>query len=180
MNQVCSNKGFDQRTWSFWETGHGKGPADGIGGLVKRTCDKAVAMGRDVTNAATFIQETKHLNNNLVLVEDHELILMAYNRLDDLEGELVAVQGTFALKCVLWKNSKETPLLIRLREQYCASCRNLLTCTHFQNTKVPSSWNLFQRKVNSILYKHIITGFSFNCFSECFHLFCEFSIFTVI
>lgn len=37
-------------TWNFSESGHGKGVADGIGGAVKRTLDKQVAYGADITD----------------------------------------------------------------------------------------------------------------------------------
>ncbi|CAG9782601.1 unnamed protein product [Diatraea saccharalis] len=38
-------------TWSFFESGHGKSVADGIGGSVKRTLDRKVCQGVDVTDA---------------------------------------------------------------------------------------------------------------------------------
>ncbi|CAB3236345.1 unnamed protein product [Arctia plantaginis] len=42
--------GFDA-TWSFFEAGHGKSVADGIGGCVKRTLDRKVCQGRDIVDA---------------------------------------------------------------------------------------------------------------------------------
>lgn len=38
-------------TWSFFESGHGKGVADAIGGVDKRSLDRQVAYGKDVANA---------------------------------------------------------------------------------------------------------------------------------
>ncbi|XP_049886327.1 uncharacterized protein LOC126380771 [Pectinophora gossypiella] len=37
-------------TWSFFESGHGKGVADGIGGSVKRSLDRQVLYGNDITS----------------------------------------------------------------------------------------------------------------------------------
>lgn len=43
--------GFKVANWSFLETSHGKGPADGIGGSVKRAADVFVWKGDSITNA---------------------------------------------------------------------------------------------------------------------------------
>lgn len=42
---------LDFTTRSFFESGHGKGAADAIGGAVKRALDRHVAYGGDVGNA---------------------------------------------------------------------------------------------------------------------------------
>lgn len=42
---------FDYATWSYTESGHGKGVADGIGGAVKRCLDRQVLYGHDIRNA---------------------------------------------------------------------------------------------------------------------------------
>jgi hypothetical protein len=60
---LCSTKTFDYgftgMTWSFYEAGHGKGPADGIGGFLKRTADNMVATGRDIACAEQFYETLK-------------------------------------------------------------------------------------------------------------------------
>ncbi|KAL4705708.1 hypothetical protein ACJJTC_019771 [Scirpophaga incertulas] len=43
-------------TWYFFEAGHGKGPADGIGGYLKRSADDMVARGPDISNADNFYE----------------------------------------------------------------------------------------------------------------------------
>lgn len=40
--------GFKIGNWTFLEAGHGKGPADGIGGAVKRSADAVVAHGGSI------------------------------------------------------------------------------------------------------------------------------------
>jgi len=35
-------------TWNFWEASHGKGPADGIDAVLKRSADKLVRQGVDI------------------------------------------------------------------------------------------------------------------------------------
>lgn len=47
--------GFKIGNWSFLEAGHGKGPAYGIRGAVKRSADAFVAHGGSITDAKTII-----------------------------------------------------------------------------------------------------------------------------
>ncbi|CAG5014953.1 unnamed protein product [Parnassius apollo] len=46
-------------TWNFFEAGHGKGPADVIGGFLKRKADEIVAAGTDVPKAEKFFEVLK-------------------------------------------------------------------------------------------------------------------------
>jgi hypothetical protein len=43
-------------TWNFSEAGHGKGAPDGIGGTIKRTADRLVAMGQSIPNFEKFVE----------------------------------------------------------------------------------------------------------------------------
>jgi hypothetical protein len=43
-------------TWNYSESGHGKGAPDGIGGTIKRTCDRVVACNKDVSNFQQFTE----------------------------------------------------------------------------------------------------------------------------
>ena len=36
--------------WSFWATSHGKGPWDGVGGKLKRSCTNAIQQESDIRN----------------------------------------------------------------------------------------------------------------------------------
>lgn len=53
-NKVFSY-GFRCATWNFLEAGHGKGAADGIGVVVKRTADAFVNKGGDITKASELM-----------------------------------------------------------------------------------------------------------------------------
>ena len=41
-----------QATWSFFETAHGKGAVDGVGGVIKRAVWRAILQDRAVVNSA--------------------------------------------------------------------------------------------------------------------------------
>jgi hypothetical protein len=54
-------------TWNFTESGHGKGPMDGIGGCLKREADVKVLHGCDIKDAEEFIEA--HANSKVDLIE---------------------------------------------------------------------------------------------------------------
>lgn len=54
-NKVFSY-GFESATWNYLEAGHGKGAADGVGAVVKRTADAFVNKGGDITKAADLVK----------------------------------------------------------------------------------------------------------------------------
>ena len=41
-------------SWQYFESGHGKGPCDGVGGSVKRAADRAVKTGKLIKTAQDF------------------------------------------------------------------------------------------------------------------------------
>lgn len=43
-------------TWNFLEAGHGKGAADGIGSVLKRTADNLVSQGTDITDVRSMYE----------------------------------------------------------------------------------------------------------------------------
>ena len=49
--------------WNYFETGHGKGPCDGIGGASKRTADLAIRQGKiTVQDAPDYFEKVHHDN----------------------------------------------------------------------------------------------------------------------
>ena len=44
-------------TWSYFESGHGKGPCDGVGAAAKRKADQALMRNVAIFNAADFVNE---------------------------------------------------------------------------------------------------------------------------
>lgn len=46
-------------SWNYWESGHGKGAPDGIGGVTKRTADRLVGEGKDIDSYEILIESLK-------------------------------------------------------------------------------------------------------------------------
>jgi len=55
--------------WLYTESGHGKGPADGLGATIKNRCHDVVAHGGDVANFDQFKQVVQELNVKIVFME---------------------------------------------------------------------------------------------------------------
>lgn len=63
-----SDRGI-QATWNFHESGHGKGVPDGVGGALKRAAKNLFLHGKDITNAASFVQSIKEKDTSIYLYE---------------------------------------------------------------------------------------------------------------
>jgi hypothetical protein len=56
-------------SWNYLEAGHGKGPADGVGGVIKRTCDRSVLLNGDVSNFTQFKTCIKEKITNIQIMD---------------------------------------------------------------------------------------------------------------
>ena len=61
-------------TWQYFESGHGKGPCDSVGGVVKRNADLAVRKGQLIQTAKDFYNFGIESNTNVsyILVDKTE------------------------------------------------------------------------------------------------------------
>ena len=55
--------GFQNGTWNYCEASHGKGAADGVGGVLKRTADRLVKQGTDLPNAFAVYEHLVNIIN---------------------------------------------------------------------------------------------------------------------
>lgn len=67
--------GFEKGSWNFSEAGHGKGPADGVGGALKRSADRLVSLGNDVNTPNVLFDALSATSNsvNLFFVSSDEI-----------------------------------------------------------------------------------------------------------
>lgn len=82
--------GFPFSTWNFFESAHGKGAADGIGGAVKRKLDSFVSYGSDITDAESayrLLKETETKIRLFYVPEIHE----------NVNTQLCPVPGTMGI-----------------------------------------------------------------------------------
>lgn len=105
FSTVLYLRGFETGTWSFFESSHGKGAPDGVGGALKRLGNHLVANGFDIPDAETFF----------ALMKEHSKILLFYVTERDIEWSaeglpktpLTAVKGTRKIHQITTNKPKE-------------------------------------------------------------------------
>lgn len=130
LTKICS---VERIIWHFSEAGHGKGAPDGIGGCIKRICDKAVANGKDITDINSFIECTKTYCKGIVVIPiDDEYVPEIQNIAD--ENRVRPFKGTFKIHQISW--SAMEPNILHARRLSCISCAAHTECPHFQIGKI--------------------------------------------
>ncbi|CAG9786535.1 unnamed protein product [Diatraea saccharalis] len=116
-------------TWHFTETGHGKGAPDGVGGCLKRICDKAVANGRDIVDIDSFVDCSKENCKGIVVIPiDDTNVLDIQNIADAITVR--PFKGTFKLHQIAW--SILEPNILHARRLSCIECAANTKCSHFE------------------------------------------------
>ena len=73
-SKLLFEHGFRGSSWNYFEAGHGKGPADAVGGVVKRAADRAVDHGTDIVSASNLYDVLKQKTSvELFLVSEDEV-----------------------------------------------------------------------------------------------------------
>ncbi|CAH1973415.1 unnamed protein product [Acanthoscelides obtectus] len=68
-------------SWNYWESGHGKGAPDGVGGVTKRTADRLVAEGKDISSYEILLNS---LQNNIKNITYFSIDDADINKISDL------------------------------------------------------------------------------------------------
>ena len=105
FSTIVHRMGFEGATWHFWEASHGKGAPDGVGGALKRSGDKLIALGRDITNAESLYRQllTTETSVKLFYTEADEVGSLA----SKMPEKLPTVVGTMRLHQLVTVNIGE-------------------------------------------------------------------------
>lgn len=110
-----------QLPWNYLEAGHGKDVPDGIGGTVKRTADRLVTQGNDLS---TFPQLFGMLKANLRSIElstvtdaDIDLIKKKIN-----DRMILPFKGTMKVHQAIHVSIKGKPRTLFLKSMSCFKC----------------------------------------------------------
>lgn len=90
-NRSFEEYGFCKISWNFFEAGHGKGAADGVGGTMKRQADAIVARGNDIADVFQFfsaLQDASKIKLFMVTDEDVESVAAT------IPSNIVPLKGT--------------------------------------------------------------------------------------
>ena len=118
----CMKK--DGGTWNFSEAGHGKGAADGVGGVLKRTADTLLANGLDLPNAEAVYDALLGTGTSVKLFYVPESAIQEMDKV--VPKHLVPIPGTMTIHQVI--SSK--PFHIMYRDLGC-TCSESMCCACF-------------------------------------------------
>ena len=65
--------GFRSATWNFFEAGHGKRAADGIGAVVKMTADAYLNKVGDITNSVDLVKALESSSIKLMIFSEQNI-----------------------------------------------------------------------------------------------------------
>lgn len=116
-----------QLTYNFTEAGHGKGPADGIGGRLKKSADDEVKYGHDIPNFNTLVStlRTRVTAVHLDVVTKEEIESMD----SVLPSQVKPFVGTMKVHQYCW--TRENSTCVRFNALSCFDCPPGITCSHF-------------------------------------------------
>lgn len=137
--------GFSHSSWNFFESGHGKSVADGVGGVVKRTADSEVAKGNDIASIEQFIETAnKNLKKTKIYQVNEENILTIDAVLE--QKNIKPIPNTMQLHQVTWNEANRN--ILNLRELSCSHCKEC--CLH--NSLFPNQYQIYGVVPNRILF----------------------------
>lgn len=132
-------------TWNYLEAGHGKGMPDGIGGTVKRTADRLVTQGNDLSTFEVLIEL---LRANLRSIEISVVTDADIGLIRDTiqESMVVPFKGTMKVHQAIHVCGEGKPRSVFFKSMSCFRCfhenkeilneQENLTCKHFNLGKI--------------------------------------------
>lgn len=118
---------IDKITYNFFAAGHGKSPADGIGGTLKRIADDEVKRGEDMSDFSTLMSALKRKVKNIHI---SQVDLKTIEEIDSLLPDKIPnFVGTRKVHQCSWK--KENASVIHFNFLSCASCSPGNICSHY-------------------------------------------------
>lgn len=110
FTQRLSDYTFEEGTWNFFEASHGKGPADGVGGAIKRKLDHHVAHGHDIINAEeaySYLQDNTKVRTYYVSQNDiNEISQM-------IPSNVIPLKGTMKLHQIIYNGQDKHKIYYR-------------------------------------------------------------------
>lgn len=116
-------------TWNFSIAGHGKGAADGIRAVVKRSADMAVNTGNNVTNVSNFVYNVQPLLNKVKLVQVEATYIE--KKKNERPKMVTQVPGNLQIHQVTWSSSCKR--MLSTRKLSCFSCSYNDKCEHYSH-----------------------------------------------
>lgn len=117
-------------SWEYLESGHGKGPCDGVGGSIKKSAEIAVKSGKIISTAQEFYEWGISLNSNI------DFVFVSPNEIKQAEKKLHNagyVKGISNIHSLRLHDNK-----VYMRETSCFKpcCRYSISCPDWEETSI--------------------------------------------
>lgn len=140
FSTILHELGFESGSWNFFESGHGKGAPDAIGGALKRKADAIVNAGCDIPDAASLHDILSSQSDSAV-----EMYFVDQSKISHFESKcpktLRAITGTMKLHQLITDDIQ------------CLAFRNL-SCFCMRPTMC-TCYNLQRQKFSSLEGQHV-------------------------
>ncbi|XP_046554961.1 uncharacterized protein LOC124264267 isoform X2 [Haliotis rubra] len=143
LSQKPAQFGFTSAVWNFFESGHGKGTPDAVGGAIKRKADAKVKYGMDIQSAKDFVDATKESDIRVVIIPEEEIV-QGLQEMTQMNPK--PIKGTLKLHQVCWLGSHEV-LFHRNHSCICQApneCSNHKLSKHFTQSISENTLDLKQ------------------------------------
>lgn len=154
ISQYFTNKFpvIKKLSWSFSEGGHGKGAADGIGAVIKRTLDDVVKFGGDIANfEALFAALEKKISNIFIYNVLPETIKEIKKK---IPSKLKTFKGTLSIHQFSWCKQFNTRIV--LNELSCCECAAGEICSHYHKGILEYDKNKIKKQNSQIASEEMI------------------------
>lgn len=118
-------------SWNFSESGHGKGAPDGVGAVIKRTADRLIAEGNDVTNVEDLCEMINKNVKNVKIWKISDKDILNTEELFPQHASLATTVGTMSIHQVTFQKSTG---LQDFRTLSCLKCNLNMKCCHYPLT----------------------------------------------
>jgi len=119
--------GFENGNWNYFEASHGKGAADGVGGVLKRTADRLVKQGTDLPNALVVYEHLVNIANVELYFVNEGAVSNAVSKLNQV-GDLPTVPGTMSLHQIHVNSRNPGKLFYRDVSCFCLGVSSFCSC----------------------------------------------------
>lgn len=121
FEQKIKEYGFEYATWNFFEASHGKGPADGVGGALKRQLDNHISHGNDITNAQeAYDYLMVNSKVKMFYINENDIQKMTKN----IPANVIPIKGTMQLHQIV----TDVNTAIKYKLLSCFDCHKNICC----------------------------------------------------
>ena len=133
----------------FFEASHGKGAADGVGAVLKRSADRMVREGTDMPTADVVFEKLSSLSSIKLFFVSSEKVNSAIEKHENVNPPIVP--GTMTLHQLIAMNT--TPGQICFRDVSCFCGRGVLkyNCTCFYPKTFSFERGLLKNQIQTVV-----------------------------